>query len=267
MGKPDSDGPWLNRKARKLNRVNQGSIGLIGRPAGKPQITFPRPTIHHTMAGGKKPRTTCGLCPSCKSKRKCTNPLTNPLGVSAGSLLPVAAPDAVMPLLSAEVENRQPESRTQADAELPPSAVVQLQPVIQTRPPLREVQMVEAPLQTRAPPPVHPAVSFEVVPQTPQPQTSSSKRKSTDNPMTMQQLRPRVVELPPIYGDHADRAVVLATPILARFVDTDAFTACDLIDLALFGGRYIHEDGQWLEAVMPLITQIETKIRGLPTCA
>ena len=83
--------------------------------------------------------------------------------------------------------------------------------------------------------------------------------------MTMLQLRPRVVELPPIYGDHADPAVVLATPILARFVDTDAFKACDLIELALFGGRYIHEDGQWVEAVMPLITQIETKIRGLPT--
>ena len=84
--------------------------------------------------------------------------------------MPVAAPDAVMPLLSAEVENRQPESRTQAGAELPPPDVSQLQPVIQTRPPLQEVQMVEAPLQTRAPPPVHPAVSFEVVPQTPQPQ-------------------------------------------------------------------------------------------------
>ena len=83
--------------------------------------------------------------------------------------------------------------------------------------------------------------------------------------MTMLQLRPRVVELPPIYGDHADRAVVLATPILARFVDTDAFKACDLIELALFGGRYTHGDGQWVEAVMPLITQIETKIRGLPT--
>ena len=83
--------------------------------------------------------------------------------------------------------------------------------------------------------------------------------------MTMLQLRPRVVELPPIYGDHADPAAVLATPILARFVDTNAFKACDLVELALFGGRYIHENGQWLEAVMPLITQIETKIRGLPT--
>ena len=75
-----------------------------------------------------------------------------------------------MPLASAEVENRQPESRTQAGAELPPPDVSQLQPVIQTRPPLQEVQMVEAPLQTFAAPPVHQAVSFVVVPQTPEPQ-------------------------------------------------------------------------------------------------
>ena len=128
-------------------------MALISRPAGAPQVIFPRPTSYRTlcrthwalcisapppdlallllmfgfvqMAGGKKPRTSCGLCPNYKRKRKCTNPLTDPLGGCAGSLLPVAAPDAVMPLASAEVENRQPESRTQAGAELPPPAFVQ----------------------------------------------------------------------------------------------------------------------------------------------
>ena len=54
----------------------------------------------------------------------------------------ISAPpaDLALPLLmfgfeqmaSAEVEHRKPESRTQADAELPPPASVQLQPVIQT---------------------------------------------------------------------------------------------------------------------------------------
>ena len=46
--------------------------------------------------------------------------------------MPVTAQDAEMPLASAEVENRQSESRTQAGAELEPRAFAQLQPVAQT---------------------------------------------------------------------------------------------------------------------------------------
>ena len=63
-----------------------------------------------------------------------------------------------------------------------------------------------------------------------------------------------------LFGEHRDSAQVLSTPVQRQF---SGYEACDLAELAYFGGALLGDRSLWTTAAYPLITQIECRVRGL----
>ena len=74
-----------------------------------------------------------------------------------------------------------------------------------------------------------------------------------------QPMRP-VCQPTELYGEHRDSAQVLSTPVQRQF---SGYEACDLVELAYFGGALLGDRSLWTTAAYPLITQIECRVRGL----
>ena len=61
-----------------------------------------------------------------------------------------------------------------------------------------------------------------------------------------------------LFGEHRDSAQVLSTPLQRQF---SGYEACDLAELAYFGGALLGDRSLWVTAAYPLITQIECRVR------
>ena len=89
-------------------------------------------------------------------------------------------------------------------------------------------------------------------------------KAATDTPPTTYHSRTaRSIELPPFYGGHQGLEAVSPTALLPKIGGRDA---CDMVELALFGGQpLLDNSGRWLHAAISLATHVECKIRGLPS--
>ena len=67
--------------------------------------------------------------------------------------------------------------------------------------------------------------------------------------------------LPELYGHHHDDETrISALPIVTKH---SGWEACDLAELAYFGGALLSDQGAWTGRAAAIITQMECKMRGL----
>ena len=85
-------------------------------------------------------------------------------------------------------------------------------------------------------------------------------KRSTVNPGRTGFPVRRPIELPPVYGDHVDLEAIECLAVdLSKF---SGWEACDMVELAVWGGRLLCAGGKWVDAVMPLVTSMECRMRG-----
>ena len=85
-------------------------------------------------------------------------------------------------------------------------------------------------------------------------------KRSTVNPDRTGFPVRRPIELPPVYGDHVDLEAIEGLGVGPS--KPSGWEACGMVELAVWGGRLLCEGGKWVDAVMPLVTSMECRMRG-----